>query len=65
MEHKEMLRTKPYLRECHAFNLRQANLAVTALYDRHMKKPGSRYNSIPSLDTSGILVLYRLQTCQK
>ncbi|XOQ49763.1 MAG: Transcriptional regulator [Acidaminococcus timonensis] len=40
MEHKEMLRTKPYIRECHAFNLRQANLAVTALYDRHMKKAG-------------------------
>lgn len=30
----------PILRECHAFNLRQANLAVTALYDAHLKKAG-------------------------
>ena len=40
VEHKETFRTKPYLRECHAFNLRQANLAVTALYDKHMGKAG-------------------------
>ena len=30
----------PYPRKCHAFNLRQASLAVTALYDKHMERAG-------------------------
>ena len=40
MEEKKIKEKIPYPRKCHAFNLRQASLAVTALYDKHMQISG-------------------------
>lgn len=40
MEEKKIKGKIPYPRKCHAFNLRQASLAVTALYDKHMQISG-------------------------
>lgn len=40
MKQDEMTKPALHLLPCHAFNLRQANLAVTALYNSHMQKTG-------------------------
>lgn len=40
MERDETVKKRIHLRPCHAFNLRQANLAVTALYDKYLHEVG-------------------------